>query len=90
MAKVVKELGVGDQTRGERELSWNRGTIRKGMKELTTGKPIENLFHRRGRKPVESKLPNFLQDLRAIVEARKSSRPLLINYLEDKGFTSRK
>ena len=36
MAKVVKELGVGGQTRAERELGWNRGTMRKGMQELTT------------------------------------------------------
>ncbi|NBD15205.1 MAG: hypothetical protein GVY04_03385 [Cyanobacteria bacterium] len=50
MAKIVKELGVGGQTRAERELGWNRGTIRKGMKELTSGKAIEDAFHRRGRK----------------------------------------
>ena len=52
MAKVVKELGVGGQTQAERELGWNRGTIRKGMKELTTGKPIQDAFHRRGRKRI--------------------------------------
>ena len=34
MAEVVKNLGVGGQTRAERELGWNRRTIRKGMKEL--------------------------------------------------------
>jgi len=42
MAKVVKELGMGGQTQAERELGWNRGTIRKGMQELTTGIPIKD------------------------------------------------
>ena len=32
MAKIVKGLGVGGQTQAERELGWNRGTIRKGVK----------------------------------------------------------
>lgn len=77
LAKVVKELGVGGQTRAERELGWNRGTIRKGMKELTTGKPIEDAFHRRGRKRVESKLPNLRQDLRALVDPETQADPTL-------------
>jgi hypothetical protein len=77
MAKVVKELGVGGQTRAERELGWNRGTIRKGMKELTRGKPIEDAFHRRGRKRVESKLPNLRQDIRAIVDPESQADPTL-------------
>ena len=31
MAEVVKGLGIGGQTQAERELGWNRRTIRKGM-----------------------------------------------------------
>lgn len=57
MAKVVKELGVGGQTLAEWELGWNRGTIRKGMQEFMSGLPIEDAFHRRGRKRIEEKLP---------------------------------
>jgi len=77
MAKIVKELGVGGQTRAERELGWNRGTIRKGMKELTSGKAIEDAFHRRGRKRVESKLPNLCQDMRSIVDPETQADPTL-------------
>nr|WP_223807658.1 hypothetical protein [Pseudanabaena sp. UWO311] len=33
MAEVVKSLGVGGQTLAERELGWNRRTVRKGTKE---------------------------------------------------------
>ena len=32
MARTVKELGPGGQRRAERELGWNRATIRKGTR----------------------------------------------------------
>jgi len=37
MAKVVKQLGSGGQSPAEPELSWNRGTLRKGLHELESG-----------------------------------------------------
>ncbi len=77
MAKVVKSLGVGGQTQAERELGWNRGTIRKGMKELTSGIPIQDAFERRGRKRVESKLPNLREDIRGIVDPQSQADPSL-------------
>lgn len=40
MAEVVKGLGIGGQTLAERELGWNRRTIRKGMQELLSGQPL--------------------------------------------------
>ena len=77
MAKVVKGLGVGGQTQAERELGWNRGTIRKGMKELTSGIAIKDAFERRGRKRIESKLSNLLEDIRAIVDPHSQADPSL-------------
>ncbi len=77
MAKVVKSLGLGGQTQAEKELGWNRGTIRKGMQELTSGIPIKDAFERRGRKRVESKLPNLLEDIRAIVDPHSQADPSL-------------
>ena len=58
-------------------MGWNRGTIRKGMKELTSGIPIKDAFGRRGRKRVESKLPNLLEDIRAIVDPQSQADPTL-------------
>lgn len=37
MAEVVKSLGFAGQIIAERELGWNRRTIRKGMQELEHG-----------------------------------------------------
>ena len=68
MAETVQELGPGGQALAERELGWNRGTIRKGMNELTTGMECKDAFCLRGRKGSEKHLPNLLDDIRDIVE----------------------
>ena len=77
MAKVVRELGSGGYTLAERELGWNRCTIRKGMGELLSGIPIRDAFEQRGRKPVEEHLPHLLDDIRAIVEPHTQADPSL-------------
>lgn len=76
MAQVVQGLGVGGQAQAERELGWNRGTIRKGLRELTHG-PIRDAFEQRGRKPTEARLPQLLDDIRAIVEPHTQADPTL-------------
>ena len=37
MARAVKAMGKGGQRRAERELGWDRETIRKGVQELESG-----------------------------------------------------
>ena len=68
LAETVRELGPGGQSLAERELGWNRGTIRKGMHELTAGVECMDAFCLRGRKRSEKHLPNLLDDIRDIVE----------------------
>ena len=68
LAETVRELGPGGQCLAERELGWNRGTIRKGMHELTAGVECKDAFCLRGRKSSEKHLPNLLDDIRDIVE----------------------
>jgi hypothetical protein len=44
MARIVKALGRGGQSRAARELGWCRDTIRKGMRELESGqRQVDNL-----------------------------------------------
>ena len=69
MARTVQELGPGGQQRAARELRWGRMTIRKGMRELTTGVICIDAFALRGRKRAEAHLPNLLTDIQAIVES---------------------
>jgi len=68
MAETVREFGPGGQILAERQLGWNRGTIRKGMHELVAGLECKDAFCLRGRKSSEKHLRNLLDDIRDIVE----------------------
>ncbi len=74
-AKVVKMLGKGGQRQAEKELNWNRGTIRKGEEELAGNFGYLDQFRQRGRKPVEYHMPNLLEDIKAIAEAASQTDP---------------
>lgn len=75
MAEVVKGFGIGGQTLAERELGWNRRTIRKGTQELLSGKPSIDGYERSGRKRIETKLPHLLEDIRSIVDPQTQTDP---------------
>ncbi len=75
MARTVKELGPGGQRRAERDLGWNRETIRKGTRELESGLRCLDNFAARGRKRAEVHLPNLLTDIAAIVDAQSQADP---------------
>jgi hypothetical protein len=70
MARTVQNLGPGGQRRAERELGWNRITIRKGMHELESGFICLDAFSARGRKRAEVHLPHLLDDIREIVDSQ--------------------
>jgi hypothetical protein len=74
MARVVNMWGRGGQAQAERELGWNRHTIRKGQRELVTGH-IEDNFAARGRKRAEEHLPNLLADMRTIADGQSQTDP---------------
>lgn len=75
MAEVAGALGRGGQSLAERELGWNRGTIRKGMGELEAGQPVQDNFSARGRKPAEHHLPHLLEDIQSVVEQHSQADP---------------
>src|SRR5438128_1963733 len=60
MARTVQALGDGGQRLAERELGWNRGTIRKGIHEVERGIQCVDAFSLRGRKRSEDHLPKPL------------------------------
>ena len=75
MARTVQALGPGGQRLVERELGWNRGTIRKGMHEVERGIVCLDAFSSRGRKRCEEHLPNLLTDLKALVDSQSQADP---------------
>ena len=75
MAQTVKELGPGGQRRAERELGWNRETIRKGVHEVESGLICLDNFSARGRKRAEEHFPNLLRDITDIVDSQSQTDP---------------
>jgi len=75
MARIVKAVGAGGQSRAARELGWCRDTIRKGMRELDSGQRLVDNFGARGRKKAEETLPNLLVDISAIVDGQSQTDP---------------
>ena len=59
----------------ERELGWNRKTIRKGIHELESGVTCLDAFGARGRKLAEEHLPHLLWDIRALVDGQSQADP---------------
>ncbi len=75
MARIVNLLGHGGQSYAERELGWNRRTIRKGLQEVASGVVQKDNFAARGRKRAEEHLPNLLQDIEEIVDGWSQTDP---------------
>ena len=75
MARTVQALGEGGQCLAERELGWNRATIRKGQRELKRGIVCIDAFSSRGRKRSEDHLPNLLSDITALVDSQSQADP---------------
>jgi hypothetical protein len=75
MARTVREFGRGGQSLAERELGWNRKTLRKGAHELRTGITCCDAFGLRGRKRAEEHLPHLKEDLKALVDSQSQQDP---------------
>jgi hypothetical protein len=75
MARTVRALGEGGQRLAEKELGWNRGTIRKGEHELKSGMVCVDAYSARGRKRSEEHLPNLLKDITALVDGQSQADP---------------
>ena len=75
IAQTVVALGHGGQSLAERELGWNRVTISKGIKELTTNITCVDNYRSRGRYKAEAKLPNLLEDIKKIVDLQSQIDP---------------
>ena len=75
MAGVVRSLGRGGQGFAETKLNWNRGLIRKGEKELSSGVDQVDRFHDRGRKPITDRLPTIREDIVEIVRPQSQTDP---------------
>ena len=75
LARVAVDIGKGGQSLVADEFNVSRSTIRKGHHELSSGFRIEDAFSARGRKPIEEKLPNLIEDIKNIVDSQSQTDP---------------
>lgn len=75
MARTVRLLGLGGQRLAERELGWNRVTIRKATHELDTAIRCADAFSSRGRARAEERLPSLLTDIRSLIDGPSQTDP---------------
>jgi hypothetical protein len=76
IARAVKAMGRGGQREAERELGWDRGTIRKGTHELDSGFIcVDGRKTACGAAPVEERLPRLREDLKDIVDSQSQADP---------------
>lgn len=68
MASVALLLNPGGQSLAERDLGWDRKTIRKGIREFQSGFDCIDNFTGRGRKPTEFHLTDIIEDIKNIME----------------------
>jgi hypothetical protein len=74
-AQTVMGLGHGGQLIAQNELGWDRKTIRKGIKELTTEITCIDNYSGKGRWKAEEHLPNLLQDIKKLVDSQSQTDP---------------
>ncbi len=74
-AQTVQALATGGQRLAERELGWNRQTLRKAAHELESGLACLGDISRRRPKRAEERLPNLLADIKAIVDSQSQTDP---------------
>lgn len=75
IASTVLFLGLGGQRLAESELGWNRGTIRKGIRELNSGIICVDNYSARGRKKVEEHQPSLIDEIKNLVDAQSQTDP---------------
>lgn len=69
------ELGYGGQLLAQKELGWDRNTIRKGIRELTSGITCVDNYSARGRYKAEEHLPTLLEDIKNLVDSQSQIDP---------------
>ncbi|BBD63865.1 transposase [Nostoc commune NIES-4072] len=74
-AQTVIELGHGGQLLAQQELGWDRNTIRKGIKELTSGITCVDNMSAKGRNKAEEHLPHLLEDIKNLVDSQSQTDP---------------
>jgi len=66
--KLFDQSGVNGNSYARREFGWAYHMVTKAVRELETGIRCIDAYDQRGRNPVETKLPNLLDDIKEIAD----------------------
>lgn len=75
LAKISKALGYGGQAIVCQSFGVDSKTLKKGIREVESGLSVIDAFNLRGRKNIEDKLPNLLEDIKDIVDSSSQVDP---------------
>ncbi len=75
VACVVKRLGYGGQYFAETVLGWNRGTIRKSLRDLESNHFVDRRHNNKGRSRYQNTLTDLEASIRAIIEPSSQADP---------------
>jgi DDE family transposase len=75
LAKTAKEIGKGGQSIVASQFKVSRDTIRKGRYELESGLKIVDAHNAKGRKKIEEKMPELMDDIKDIVDSQSQTDP---------------
>jgi hypothetical protein len=75
MANAIRRLRRGGQRQAERELGWNRATLRKALHEFDSGIRCIDACSLRGRARAEERFPGLFDDIRAVADGQSQTDP---------------
>lgn len=75
LARAVEAMGPRGQRRAQRELGWDRETIRKGLHELRAGVECVDGRCANGAKSADELWPNLREDMKDIVDSQSQTDP---------------
>ena len=68
LGQLALDLGHGGHSLVAKTMNVSRTTIRKGITEIKTGRPIKDKFHERGKKGLEETNPELIEAIRKIID----------------------
>jgi hypothetical protein len=75
MAKVTEDYLDGSARRAETSFGWNRHTVQLGLHERRTGILCVDNYQARGAHKCETRLPNLIVDILALVDGQAQADP---------------
>lgn len=75
LGQLALDIGYGGRQLVSTTLGISLMTLRKGIKEVQRGEPIEDKFYERGRNKVEDKNPVLVETIRQIVDGASQTDP---------------